>query len=443
MKKLKLKSIIISLASLFIVISFNQVLALDKETENFFIENDILYYNPDGNCDNMFSINSNIDDGNKSFIIAQELLKKINSSDEINANQETKRILISAIIGNMKHESNFNPNNLNRRDCNEESCYASYGLSQWRAGRFIALMKSANQFNEWAAKDKNEQAGEYNFGPNGWVSSEAPSVSIEDQINYLFQELSSSYKSSVLTPILDLETESMSTIQKVEKATIIYGSNFEVFQGNSDPENPSRLSRIDFAKNFYSLLNNSVDYDCQIETNFYNLGKFKVFKQDDPLWANNEYSAQTFSQAACGPTSLATILFNLGIKTNPVEVVEKCRESDREGTNDQIIYPGNGSAVGGLAMLAKNEYNMEVKAITSNRSSINNHLRQGYFILTNGKGSTPYTGQGHILPILGINDEGKWVLGQTANYLSDYGLDGWDPANVLEGMSNSYAIKNK
>lgn len=448
-----MKKFMLFLFTLIVIVFYiaTPTIAISSDKERFFIKNNIIFYDDNDNSNDCYKIPTNESKEN-AIVISEKLMKILLDDEGKKINPQSAKILTAAIIGNMKHESGYNPKSLNRRDCNENksSCYASFGLSQWRAGRFIALMKFANQYDEW---NKNG-----NFGENGWQSSEVPDVDIDTQLKFLYKELKISYEKSVLDPILNLDNENISLEEKVEEATIIYGSNFEVFAGHDDSDNPSRINRIKTAKSFLSLIDTGTFDNCNM-TPTANLGNFKVFKQTDPRWNVEPYAGGFIGDSGCGPTSLATILINLKLDPpknppitipstiNPSTMVQTIRKYDdsKIKIGPQVEYEGEGSSIYALTKLSEKLYNTETIALGTDEAKINKALRDGYLVITNGTGSLPYTRYGHIFPILGINEKGKWVIGQTADYLTDPGLEGWLPSEVIGStkMNSAYGIKEK
>ena len=106
---------------------------------------------------------SGIKDSNAREIAKCLLKKKINNDgDHLNGAQ------VVGILANIKRESGFKPSSVGDNG-------TSFGICQWHNGRGTKMKKTAG---------------------SNWASN------IEGQVDYLWKELTGSYKSSVLNPIL-------------------------------------------------------------------------------------------------------------------------------------------------------------------------------------------------------------------------------------------------
>ncbi len=417
-----------------ILISYN-VLALSNQQEAHYIDNNILFYNPDNNL-NCFSVSyeelkdQNISEnvGKISDLLIDKMIKDVDD----NIDQSMAKIFTAAILGNMKWESEYNPYNLNKKDCtsSKSSCNASYGLSQWRAERFVSLMKFAGEYDKWDQK---------NFDKDGWKDESFPKIDIKTQIDYLYKELKSDYKNSVFDKILNLKNQNLTYDEQLKEATYIYGRYFEAFDGSHIKDNEEHQRRFLMAQKIGRTFNKSSD-NCFLPTP--NLGKFVNFLQTDIKWKDKPYAGETIGHSGCGPTSLTTILTNLKIDTslNPSKMVDIIRDNQ----DIKVEYDGQGSSIWGLVQLSHRVYSTKHIYLGTDKDKIQQALDNGYMIITTGRGPIPYTEGGHIFPILGINEDGKWVIGQTVTYLSDPGLKGWDPDELIgAGMRDSYGIKKE
>lgn len=132
---------------------------------------------------------------------------------------------------------------------------------------------------------------------------------------------------------------------------------------------------------------------------------FKLYSQGDPRWASAPYSTSTIKASGCGPTSLAMVITNLtGQEVLPPEVANW---SVANGYYDGA----NGTSWG---LFDKGPANWGLKSKMIDASQITQTLQQGGLVIVSGLGAIPFSDNGHILVIRGVDENGKYLLGNPA-----------------------------
>ena len=149
--------------------------------------------------------------------------------------------------------------------------------------------------------------------------------------------------------------------------------------------------------------------------------QYTVYAQGyNDVWGNTPYWTGTYGTDACGITSVATILTGFGVNKNPVDV-----------NNDGIITNGNTLLSQLKDQLSK--YGLYCsKTVFSNDAVIEN-LKKGNPVLVNlhnsNIGNNYYNG--HYVALLGISDDGKIFLADSAG------------ASVAGGNNTGYFEQDK
>ncbi len=410
------------------------------EDERYRIENNILFYSESGNdCyDDLIGAaagagleeDENLPGNDNEDVISKYLASKLSKE----MSPKAAKIFTAAILGNMQHESGFNPYNMNRQDCDYTGtvCYASYGLSQWRGGRFQALMKSAGMFEEW---NRNN-----NFGSNGWQDADVPKVSINKQLDYLIKELTTSYKSSVFDKIVEIAESSDSLTVKVEKATVVYGSNFEVFAGADDPNNSSRINRIKHAQKMLGkivvgdvcnlvggAINSIFDGDEVIIryndsaatiNKIFQEGKYAVFRQVDDAWAKKDSSCGWSIDSACTEMAARIIAMNLlGRDTRPYSKYSSGLDINNFKYNTGCDTDRAFSEMSNEIEQDKDRSD-ELKTVSQSTNYVKDVLNSGglvYYYARSRTGSTEPFRKNHAISIRGFKNN-KFLVGDPGDY---------------------------
>ena len=128
------------------------------------------------------------------------------------------------------------------------------------------------------------------------------------------------------------------------------------------------------------------------------------FMQTDPRWRNRRYANSnngfsTIGNGGCGPTALANVAVQNGIRTNPARIAAMAQNSGytaQGGTNARLFNEGarriglNSNAIG--------------------RSGIKRALANGRSVIFAGKGHGFYTGAGHIMSARGLDRHGNAIV---------------------------------
>lgn len=128
------------------------------------------------------------------------------------------------------------------------------------------------------------------------------------------------------------------------------------------------------------------------------------FMQTDPRWRNRKYANSnngfsTIGNGGCGPTALANVAVQNGIRTNPLRIAAMAQSSGytaQGGTNARLFNEGvrrlglNSNAIG--------------------RGGIKRALANGRSVIFAGKGHGFYTGAGHIMSARGLDRHGNAIV---------------------------------
>ena len=133
-----------------------------------------------------------------------------------------------------------------------------------------------------------------------------------------------------------------------------------------------------------------------------------LFKQGGSSpWARRNYLSNTMAASACGPTSLAMILYSFGIDVNPMDVANY---SVRHGHR----IPGQGTAWSlfsnrTMRDLAK-DAGVKVSDLGGSVRKIRESLQQGHPVIA-VVGPSIFTSGGHYIAISGIDEKGNFIIG--------------------------------
>lgn len=173
------------------------------------------------------------------------------------------------------------------------------------------------------------------------------------------------------------------------------------------------------------------------------IGDFVLYLQFDPKWENHPYGDSTMGPTGCGPTSMAMVVATLADKSvTPPQV------ADWSGQNGHVrpgVPPNGGGSEWELFTEGAKHWGLKAQELfTTNDSPIHptrpsqadidavtRVLKSGGLVIASGRGAIPFTTGGHILVIRGIDDSGKWLLG-------DPGHNREYPGNIPNPNKHAY-----
>lgn len=131
------------------------------------------------------------------------------------------------------------------------------------------------------------------------------------------------------------------------------------------------------------------------------------FMQTDPRWANKKYAKigngryTTIANGGCGPTALANVAIQNGIRTNPAATASLAQ---------RFGYTSDGGSTAGLFTAGARRLGLNSKAIGA--GSIRKALSSGKQVVFAGKGrgNGLYTNVGHILSARGLDGNGNAIV---------------------------------
>lgn len=431
---LKKISVVVATISVFFVPS-NSVFALSSENYNRYAQNSIFFYDPEASnpCKPSASGGTMVPvDPNEVFVVAEDNPSTVLANL---INHGYTQEAAAGIVGNLIVESGvaMSPKIL------QGGSYVDDDFRAWDNGG--KTFKGGFGIVQWTAAERVQGLQEYAD------SRGLPVTSLEAQVGFLLEELENpDYKST----LDDLNGKS------VEEATFMVGRWFErpgdfiwtVYEGkyyNSyrantyEEMNPTDTpalyrnfsNRLKYAKQFVGT---SVTGVVPSETATNGVGSIVnclpegyaptgtpiggaygvvSFLQCDDRWGSLNYGPSgvyghdggygNICQAGCGPVSFASIMVNFGMNVTPIEVVDVAGEAG-------MHVAGSGSSHAITATLAKH-YGMEYSDVNYHSAdSITELLKSGYMIHLVGKGSAPYSDGGHYIAVVGIAEDGNWII---------------------------------
>jgi len=156
---------------------------------------------------------------------------------------------------------------------------------------------------------------------------------------------------------------------------------------------------------------------------------FVVYDQLDERWANSPYGTSTVAKSGCGPSSVAMVVSTLVDKNVTPDVVAK--------DFSRFYKDGEGSDWG-LMTEAPVKYGLKSNDIANNMEEAKKALREGKLIIASGKGSKPFTTDGHLLVLRGITDQGKLLIGDSGH--KDTSDKEWDESVLAPLIRNMWVI---
>jgi len=173
---------------------------------------------------------------------------------------------------------------------------------------------------------------------------------------------------------------------------------------------PNYTNRYKFAEQFFSKFSNAGTGDELIAVQDMYIDRLNndtYFSQSDPQWNDVSYGGNMLSDAGCGPTSLAMIASQLTGKNITPDLVAQAAHEDGVWSDSSSwdIFPWFAQQLG-----------LEYKTSGMNQlDELNALLGARYSVVASGKlheqaqGRSPFTTQGHIVPILGLQNN-KYLI---------------------------------
>lgn len=164
----------------------------------------------------------------------------------------------------------------------------------------------------------------------------------------------------------------------------------------------NNFDAIDFvAKSVDSSAKNTFNYSEELTGT-----KYPYFLQWDERWGYNQYATGIIGYTGCAPTVMATAITGLtGQRHTPDEIAKISEDngfSNNSGTSWDL-YP----------FLAE-KYDLKITQLKKDENQINHELNLGHpIIISVNKGQ--FTQYGHVMLILGLDNEGKYILNDPNN----------------------------
>ena len=167
------------------------------------------------------------------------------------------------------------------------------------------------------------------------------------------------------------------------------------------------------------------------------------YLQCDPQWGLSPFGSSTICNAGCGPTSfasLATML--LGQQILPTETAKVAGDAG-------MYVRGVGSSHLVTQTLASH-YGLQYEKIPTPANAsqaieiMNKYLDEGWALHISGKGTAPFSANGHYIAIRGKSSDGKWLLFNSAGAGKDPNNLIMDPQTVVSAglwLNNINAVK--
>lgn len=157
------------------------------------------------------------------------------------------------------------------------------------------------------------------------------------------------------------------------------------------------------------------------------VNNFSYFSQYDNRWDNDENSL--LKKAGCGPTSVAMLLSeSLGKQITPNEISSEAYAkglwNEKGSSSDIFSYFGN-------------KYNIPVKDVKKDWNTFDQLASQGVPQAVSGKGTAPYTTEGHIITVLGKDANGNYIVNDP---LSIQRSKPYTISDMKNGWNNSWAF---
>lgn len=351
---------------------------------DFFADNDILLYDPNG-CvvENQYG-----DIALEGTDNAEKIFRFLTGTNFTGMGGKPFNALQAAgALGNFHQESGMDPSAI---DSNGEG----HGLAQWSYARKTQLFALA-------AKEGK------------------PWDDLGLQILMMQNEINSPYGKMLLD-------KGFGSVSKPEEASFIFQV---VYEGAGVPMQEVRdKAAAAYYEMFKDLAPSTSVTPCKTgsSSDQYTLdGNFIVYSQVDPRWANHAYSSSTLGKSGCGPTSLAMIITAMtGTQVLPPEVGDYAASLG-------MYIPGAGSSW----MITEKvvpKWGLKATKLPADVVTLNNFMKAGGMLEMAGTGAEPFSPGGHFIMIRGVLDNGKWKIGDSSGIPGfENSKKEWDPNLVL------------
>lgn len=139
-------------------------------------------------------------------------------------------------------------------------------------------------------------------------------------------------------------------------------------------------------------------------------GSFVFYSQFDPRWANHPYGDSTIAKSGCGPAALAMVVATL--KDNSVTPIHTADFGTQNGAYDPAIQ---GSNLQKILIDGPRNWGLKAESLSLDINRAKQVLAAGGLVFAAGRGSVPYTAEGHIIVIRGVTAQGKYLVGDSAH----------------------------
>ena len=167
------------------------------------------------------------------------------------------------------------------------------------------------------------------------------------------------------------------------------------------------------------------------------------YLQCDPQWGQSPFGSSTICNAGCGPTSFASLAtMFLGQQILPTETAKVAGDAG-------MYVRGVGSSHQVTQTLASH-YGLQYEKIPTPANAsqaieiMNKYLDEGWALHISGKGTAPFSANGHYIAIRGKSSDGKWLLFNSAGAGKDPNNLIMDPQTVVSAglwLNNINAVK--
>jgi lysophospholipase L1-like esterase len=332
----------------------------------------------------------------------------------------------AGIMGNIKQESGFDPQNIENPAGRSKDPYKAlgkgWGLIQWTGDNTTTP-------GDRTTGDKVTQAYKQS-GVSGNI------YDLKTQLDMIWQHM---HNHPGITRG-DFDLNYFKTLNSEVDAGKYFGLHIEGFgiEGDRFQDATDILHKYATAQNGANQVVTDVSGgDCsQIttpgqDTKF--IEGFTVYQQCDAQWASKPYSSSTVCESGCGPSAMAMIITNLtGRQVTP-------DETSRFAASRGLYVSGEGSSWSIGPVLAKH-WGLKAQAIGADGAKIAATLQAGGLVITAGQGAKPFTSGGHFIVIRGLTADGKWKVGDSGH--NDTSDKEWEPSQLLASMAGGsvYAI---
>ena len=161
-------------------------------------------------------------------------------------------------------------------------------------------------------------------------------------------------------------------------------------------------------------------------------GNFVFYEQCDGPWADHPiYTGypRTVCTSGCGPTSAAMVVATLA---------DKSVTPDKTGDYMTSLGNGIGFADGGATseglIKAVEHWGLKATLMGIDTAAAKNVLSAGGFVIVGGQGSHPYSADGHVIVLRGVDTNGNFLIGNPSLPLNDNSNDtAYSPQTIQAG----------